>query len=107
MSVPQMVQHGPACPACGTLRDVAGLCGNLLEFAGPLLDHAGHLREFAGHRRTPREGGGGRRATPTITMEPKFILLRDTWHQRSLVIAASNTPLLTLSTCFRRGGGVF
>jgi hypothetical protein len=30
-----------------------------------------------------------------------------TWHQRSLVIAASNTPPPTLSTCFRRGGGVF
>jgi hypothetical protein len=28
------VQHGPARPACGTLRDLAG----------PLLDHAGHLR---------------------------------------------------------------
>jgi hypothetical protein len=80
----------------------AGLCGTLLEFAG-------HLLEFAGHCGTPLEGGGGdRRATPTITMASESILLRDdTWHQRSLVIAASNTPPQTLSTCFRRGGGVF
>jgi hypothetical protein len=85
------------------MRDFAGLCWNLLEFAG-------HLLEFAGHCGTPLEGGGGdRRATPTITMASESIsLLRDdTWHQRSLVIAASNTPPPTLSTCFRRGGGVF
>jgi hypothetical protein len=74
-----------------------------------MLDFAGHLREFAGHCGTPREvGGGDRRATPTITMVSESILLRDdTWHQRSLVIAASNTPPPTLSTCFGRGGGVF
>jgi hypothetical protein len=41
------------------MRDFAGLCWNLLEFAG-------HLLEFAGHCGTPLEGGGGdRRATPT------------------------------------------
>ena len=36
-----LVQHGPARPACGTLR----------EFAGPLLEHAGlcgTLRDHAG-----------------------------------------------------------
>jgi hypothetical protein len=41
IEVSYLVQHGPARPACGTLR----------EFAGPLLEHAGlcgTLRDHAG-----------------------------------------------------------
>ena len=44
-----LVQHGPARPACGTLREFAGpllehagLCGTMLDHAGPFAGHAGH-----------------------------------------------------------------
>jgi hypothetical protein len=55
--------HGPARPACGTLRDFVGICWNLrdhcwnmLEFAGlcgtmlDLLDHLRGMRGMIGHR---------------------------------------------------------
>ena len=53
------VDHGPAWSRTSSMRDVAGLCGNLLEFAGPLLEFAGHCGTPDTARGTLREGGGG------------------------------------------------
>ena len=60
---------GPAWSRTSSMRDVAGLCGNLLEFAGPLL-------EFAGHCGTLRDTAGGPAAAATgntITMASESI----------------------------------
>jgi hypothetical protein len=95
--------NGPAWSSMVPHVQHAGLCWNLLDHCWTLA-LAGICRTL---RDTARGRGGDRRATPTITMASESILLRDTWYQRSLVIATSNTPPPTLSTCFRRGGGVF
>jgi hypothetical protein len=55
--------NGPAWSRTSSMRGVAGLCGNLLEFAGPLL-------EFAGHCGTLRDTAGGRRRRRPATPSP-------------------------------------
>ena len=62
------VDHGPAWSRTSSMRDVAGICWNLLDQCWNLLDTAGH--------RTPRAGHCGRAAAATdntITMASESI----------------------------------